>query len=126
MRKLTDAAQQPVNVNTKYELTAANTSKLWSKFEQDLLGKPNPISNSGAAGAKPLDIFDQGIKFAAQATFAPHDPDMSEVPLDNESNALQNSSYILHSYLPLRQNRISPLRKSQGESEAAPRDTLEP
>ena len=87
LRKLTDAAQQPVNVNTKYELTAANTSKLWSKFEQDLLGKPNPISNSGATGAKPLDIFDQGIKFAAQATFAPHDPDMSEVPLD-ESNAL--------------------------------------
>ena len=75
-------------MNTKYELTAANTSKLWSKFEQDLLGKPNPISNSGAAPAKPLDIFDQGIKFAAQATFAPHDPDAAADPDTDRSNAL--------------------------------------
>ena len=28
--------------------------------------------------------------------------------------------------MPLRQNRISPLRKSQGEVDEAPRDTLEP
>lgn len=26
-------------MNTKYELTAANTNKLWSKFEEELLGR---------------------------------------------------------------------------------------
>lgn len=68
LRKLADgSAAQKVLVNTKYELTAENTSKLWSKFEQDLLGKANPIS-SNAAAHQPLkanDLFDQGSRFAA-------------------------------------------------------------
>ena len=32
-------ATQEVKVDTKYELTAANTKKLWSKFEEELLGR---------------------------------------------------------------------------------------
>ena len=40
LRRIEDSGQGSVTVNKKYELTAANTSKLWSKFEQEILGKP--------------------------------------------------------------------------------------
>lgn len=49
-------------MNTKYELTAANTSKLWSKFESELLGRTdlglsqNDISRDKPYGAN--ELFD--------------------------------------------------------------------
>ena len=46
LRKIQEASHG-VAVNTKYELTAANTNKLWSKFEADLLSRPN-LNNIGA------------------------------------------------------------------------------
>ena len=59
-------------MNTKYELTAANTSKLWSKFEQDLLGKMDSNKQS-VQEDKPMrahDLFDQGTRFHGLDTFA--------------------------------------------------------
>lgn len=44
---------------------------------------------------------------------------MTEPEVDGSEALQHSSSYILHSYLPLRQNRISPLRKSKGADEAS-------
>lgn len=38
LRRINDTSSR-VHVNTKYELTAANTNKLWFKFEEELLGR---------------------------------------------------------------------------------------
>ena len=105
LRKIQEASHG-VAVNTKYELTAANTNKLWSKFEADLLSRPN-LNNIGADNDArksygQTDFIDHGGKMAAIATFAPHDPDSSIADNTNtigeESRSLLQSSYILHSY----------------------------
>lgn len=67
---------------------------------------------------------------AAIATFAPHDPDSSIADNTNtigeESRSLLQSSYILHSYQPLRQERISPLRRSNNSNNKEERQPDEP
>ena len=51
LRRINDVTSG-VNVNTKYELTAANTSKLWSKFEEELLGRQYNRNPPAAEAAK--------------------------------------------------------------------------
>jgi len=123
-------AAHGVNVNTKYELTAENTSKLWSKFEKDILGRSGAAFNQkSAAPLRNDDIFSQREGFEPIETFAR--PRIQEAPREDEhdeSRTLLSSSYILHSYAPLvNPANISPLRKSTAtEGRQLPTDTLEP
>lgn len=71
-----------MQVNTKYELTAANTNKLWSKFEQELLGRPEiekqpPLANEDLPMlGKSLQFFDQRTGFCSKPNHEEKDNDL--------------------------------------------------